>query len=137
MSLVLVDAGMLEELDAMRTRWNGIRFAGLFQNDLVVERTTTIGQIEPATFSGYVGLRPLMGWTPATMLGNRAVSTAAPVSWTHNGGGQSNWIFGYYVVNASGVLVWAERRPGPAQALVSAGQTYELVPQFSQGSRFP
>jgi hypothetical protein len=137
MSLVLVEQGMIEELDAMTTRWAGIRFAGLFQNDLVIQRTTRIEHIVPATFSGYVGLRPLMGWTPAAILGERAVSSAAPVTWVHDGGTSSNWIFGYYVVDPSGSLVWAERRPGPAKTMIYAGEIYEVSPQFSQGSRFP
>jgi hypothetical protein len=137
MSLVLVEQGMKEELDAMTARWGGIRFIGLFQNDLVIERTTTIDAIEPATFSGYVGLRPLMGWSAAVIRGDRAVTGAAPVNWVHNGGPLTNWIFGYYVVDPSGFLVWAERRPGSPIAMISAGQIYEVGPVFSQGSRFP
>lgn len=137
MSLVLVESGMLAELDRMTAAWAGVRFMGLFSNDLEPDRTTTIGQITPAAFSGYVGLRPLMGWSPATLLGERAVSSGALMTWAHNGGPHSGWVFGYYVVDPSGTLVWAERRPGPAVALFRAGQTYSVIPQFSLGSRFP
>ena len=137
MGPVLVNFGMLTELDRMTASWAGIRFAGLFINDLNPTRTTTIAQIEPANFSGYVGLRPLMGWTAAALLGERAVTRAAPITWTHDGGTLSNWINGYYVVDPSGNLVWVERRPGPAASMIHAGTVYEVVPQFSLGSRFP
>jgi len=137
MGPVLVNFGILTELDLMTTRWDGIRFVGLFQNDLTILRTTTIAQIEPATFSGYVGLRPLQGWTPAALVGERAVSRAAPVTWTHDGGAAANWICGYYVVDPSGNLVWAERRPGPAQSMIHAGTVYEVIPQVTLSSLFP
>lgn len=135
--LVLVEGGMLEELDLLTTAWVGKRFAGLMQNFGEPDRNWTIATIQPATFSGYAGLQLISGWTPATLLGERAITSAAGLSWTHNGGPVSNWIFGYYVVNLAGDLLWAERRPGAGQAMVLNGNIFQVLPQFSLGSRFP
>lgn len=137
MGLIAVDGGLAGELNTLTASWLNKRYVGLFQNDLEPIRTTSIAQVQPANFSGYAGLMLITGWTPATLLADRAVSAAAALSWTHDGGPNTNWIFGYYVVDLSGVLRWIERRPGAAVAMLESGNVYQVTPQFSLGSRFP
>lgn len=137
MPLVEVLGGMSRDLTTLINSWAGQRFAGLFQNDVEPRRDWTISNVVPANFSGYAGLQLLTGWTTPVRIGNRFQTRAAGVTWTHNGGPNQNWIFGYYVVTAAGVLVWAERRPGPAVALNVSGIVYDVVAGYTFGSKFP
>lgn len=135
--LVVVNGGMLGILNALRTTWLPSLFIGLFQNDWVPQKWHTIADVQPATFSGYSGLHFLDGWSVPYMLGDIAVSDATPREWLHDGGPDSNWIFGYYVVDSSGALQWAQRVGEFAVAMFSVETRYTVTPQFAQGSRYP
>lgn len=136
MPLVLVNGGSLEALSRLLAAWNGQLKAGLYQNDFTPDAASTITSINPANFSGYVGLKNVTGWSAPVLSGVRAFSAAAPLGWVHNGGPSQNWIYGYYVVNLSGVLMWAERVPGPPKGLVTNGNGYQVTPAFTQRSEF-
>lgn len=135
--LVVVNAGVVANLDILRAGWTGNRFAGLFQNPDEPMRLWTIGTIIPATFSGYSGLKPLVNWLPAVISGDFALTSADLLTWTMTGTTVTNWVFGYYVVDSLGQLCWAERKPGPGSAMVNTGNFYQVKPQFSLSSRFP
>jgi hypothetical protein len=109
---------------------------GLFQNDFTPVETSIIGDIQPATFSGYVGLRTMNAWGAVSFVSPRAILNHPPISWVHNGGPVSNWIFGYYVVDSTGVFMWAQRRQGDGVPMNGAGQFYEVAPQFTVRSEF-
>lgn len=136
MPVIVGSAEWLEELAAVLVLFAGARRVGLYQNDWTMRHDSVIGQVVPATFSGYAGLQALTGWTAPALLNDQAVSNADPATWTRGAGSVNNWIFGYYVVDAAGVLRWAERDPNGPVAIVVAGNTYRVTPQFSLGSRY-
>lgn len=134
MGLKLVDGAKLDFLSALAAYWTGRLSAGLFAHDWVPADMDTITAVVPATFSGYAGLLPITGWGAPTLSSSRAVAQADALTWTHNGGPVGNWIFGLYVVDSLGGLVWAERRPDGPRALNLGGTTYSATPGFSLGS---
>lgn len=136
-SIVVMDQGILANLNALTDAWRGHRRVGLMQNDAEPEPWWTITQIEPAAFSGYGGPHNILLWSAATLSGHVAVSRAQPNVWAHNGGGVSGWVSGYYVIDNSGVLMWAALQPGPAVGLYVAGDTYTVIPEYTLRSRFP
>ncbi len=135
--LVWVQEQMLSSLNALRASWTADRYVGLMQNAGPAQTDWTIANITPATFSGYLGPILLTAWSAAAMVGDRAVTQAAPVQWIHDGGPVNNWITGYYVLDGNGKLAWVEFRDGPAIAMLIAGQPYVVRAKVSLGSRFP
>jgi len=135
--VVVVDHGLLSQLDALRPAWlNGLR-AGLFQNDWEPQRHHTLAQVQPASFSGYAGLLTLNIWSAAVLLGEVAYADAQVKTWTHNGGAIANWIFGYYVVDLAGSLVWAERSARAPELVGPPSPIYQVTPRYGLRSRFP
>lgn len=137
MSLVLVNLGASALLVALRDGPFVPFRVGLYQNDWAPVRASTISEVVPCTFSGYDGLRTITGWGSPTLEGTREVIRADSQVWTHDGGSVGNWVIGYYVVDLSGRLMWAERRQEGSVSIVGAGQTVGVVPTFSLRSQFP
>jgi len=136
MSLIVTEVDMLGALADLLAAWAGKRRIGLFQNDWTPTPSSGISEVQPCDFSGYAGLQTLTGWTTPTLYGETAITSADQVVWTYNGGPAKNWVFGYYVVDNTGALRWAERNPNGSVALVVAGNTFPVVPAFSFGSKF-
>lgn len=135
--MVLVQSQAIRELDTLRASWVGARSVGLMQNAGPVQTTWTLADILPCNFSGYVGVIPAVAWSAAVMLGEWALTRAALLQWTHNGGPVGNWVTGYYVVNQLGQLAWAKISSEGPRAMVSLGQRYVVRPEFTLKSRFP
>lgn len=133
---VLVNGGLLSGLTSLRANWLTTLRAGLYQRETDPVLTRTIDQITPADFAGYTGLVLLAGWSAPTIVGARAATTAAAVVWTHNGGVKSNWIYGMYVIDNAGALVWLQRGDGVVPALLKTGNAYRIVPQFTLRSEY-
>jgi len=109
---------------------------GLYKNDWTPGAEDDITDVVAANFSGYIGLANLISWATAVWVTPRAESTHGNVVWTHNGGGVSNDIYGYYVVDEAGNLAWAERNAtGPVTISVN-GQTYTVTPKYTRRSEF-
>lgn len=135
--LVLVQGGMLGVLEALRASWLPSLRMGLFANDIWPQKIDNVGRYQPATFPGYDGLHSLSGWGAAALDGDIAVTNGFERTWTHNGAPGGGWVIGYYVVDAIGVLQWAERPAEEGVPMVYAGQSYKVTPQFAMGSRYP
>ena len=109
---------------------------GLYKNDFTPAVDSDIGDITPANFSGYAGLQDLTSWASVVFIDPRASATHADVVWTHDGGGTPNDIYGYYVVDGSGNLAWAERNASAPVTISAAGQTYTVTPKYTRRSEF-
>jgi hypothetical protein len=97
----------------------------------------TLGHLVPANFSGYAGLQACFGWSVPVISGPYAISKAHELIWTHNGGPAANWIYGYYVLNLAGALMWAERFcPAPA-TIDKGGLSVRVQPNFWFCNNFP
>lgn len=137
MELVLVSSGYLDLSQRMRESFGASLRVGLFQNDIEIDRETTIGSLQEADFSGYSGPQFITAWDAPYLDGERAILPAVPVTWTVAGGGISNWIFGFYVLDTGGNLLWAQRVGAAPRAMIYPGTTYTADPSLSVGSRYP
>jgi len=137
MALKVVQAELLKPSDGPTALFAaGPYKMGLYQNNWTPADTDTISAVTAATFSGYAGLQNLTSWSAATWSSPRAVAAHANVVWTHNGGGTSNSIYGYYVVDSAGNLAFAERNAVAPVTISVAGQTYTVTPQYTRRSEF-
>jgi hypothetical protein len=123
--------GNLAALLALRDSWLKTLRIGLFQNDQSYFPEITMAQIEPCDFSGYIGLRNLATWGGVSLDGVRARVEHVEILWHHDGGSTPNYVFGYYVVNASGTLVYLERKAGDPGVMDASGQVYRVVPGYT------
>jgi hypothetical protein len=136
-AVVMMDEGCRQALAAITAAFGGARRIGLYQNDWTPARTDPISAVVPADFSGYDGLHDLLSWTVPVMDGDQAISFAAERLWTHNGGPVQNWIFGVYVVDAGGLLVWADRVWNDPVPMIFLGNLVRYVPCLTQKSKLP
>lgn len=120
----------------MRDTYNssGITIA-LFQNDWDPDCDPLLAAFTLATFSGYAAINVGNHWIGPTYAGMVATTQAdAVVTFTHNGGGVANDIYGYLAIRTdSGLLYWAEKNPGGPVNLSSAGQIYTVLPLWQEG----
>lgn len=135
--LVLVLGGALQSVDAQRASWLPSLKIGLYANDWRPTRVSTISEIVPAWFSGNTSLHDLVGWSAAALDGDMAFSEGTVRTWIHDGGPVSSWVFGYYVTDALGALVWAERTEVDGVIMGQAGQRYRVTPRYGVRSRYP
>lgn len=101
----------------------------LYQNNIVPADTDTAATYTEATFSGYAPIT-LTGssWGAPT---NGSISYAQQ-TFTHNGGGTSNNIYGYYVTQVtSGTLVYSERDPAAAFLIANLGDNIKITPTIT------
>lgn len=132
----IVELGLLDALSRLRSTLLAELQFGLFQNDFHPVQNSNIGHIVPATFSGYSGLTLATGWTAGAIDGNRAITTATAINWSHSGGLLGNWIYGFYAVNTAGVLVLAKRLEQTPALVEVLGVTVSVTPTFSARSEF-
>lgn len=110
-------------------------FIRLFKNDFTPGPATVIGDFTQADFSGYGAAATANPVTAAALdASNRAVVTWDPVTWTKNGA-TGNTIYGYYVVDSTGSLLWAERFDGSIPMTVD-GAFIQITPRFTFKSEF-
>lgn len=101
----------------------------LYQNNIVPADTDTAATYTEATFSGYAPIT-LSGATWGTPTNG---SIAYPQqTFTHDGGGTSNNIYGYYVTQVtSGTLVYSERDPAAAFLIANLGDNIKITPTIT------
>lgn len=84
----------------------------LYKNDLTPDPATVMGDLTPATYSGYAPI-PLSDLPdPELTPGGKARVQMGEVSFLHDGGPVANSCYGYYVVATQGddeLFLWAER----------------------------
>lgn len=139
MALKVPTASALTLLAQSQALWNG---AGplkirLYKNNYTPVNGTVIGDLTQADFNGYTaGGTTLANWTTPTTVSSRAQTQADPVTWTKGVGGTGNSIYGYYVVDGSGNLLWAERDPAAPIDLNTDGKQYLVLARFTEVTEF-
>lgn len=110
MALVVPAEGLKRVLDM----WNaGTGQAGvtlrLYQNNYTPISTSVLADFTIATFSGYADETPSFG-SATPISGVMTITDSSQRNFTHNTGGTSNTVYGYYVVDTlAGKVLWAER----------------------------
>lgn len=139
MSLKVMKAELQRQLDALRAG-TAVDFGdyqlGLYKNNWTPGETDTISAVTPADFPGYTGLVTLNSWNASTWSSPRASITHPDVTQTHSGSAGSNDIYGYYVVDASGNLAWAEKDATGPVTISAGGQFYKVSPVYTRRSEF-
>lgn len=137
MALVVVKAELQKTLQAFADFMNlGNYQMGLYKAVTGISENTVIGDVTPCDFSGYGGLQLLEDWAAVVWTSPRAVITNSDIVWTHNGGGVSNQIYGYYVVDGVGALAWIEARADGPVTIQFNGQEYTVKPKYTRRSEF-
>ena len=110
--------------------------AKLYQNNYVPDHTTVLSNLTEANFSGYSATLLTSGTVGGSLdAGGRAVITWAQITWTKSGA-TGNEIYGYYVVDSSGNLMWVEAAASPPIRMVADGDELLLTPQLTDKSEF-
>lgn len=132
MSLVLASTGLQQINDSglsLLGAANGKM--GLFTNNHTPVVGDVIGNFtEPVGGSTWYARQFLANWPASTYGAPLAFSQNTPIVWTDNGT-TSAQIYGYFVVNAAGVLMWAELDPAGPFTLSASGYSYTVTPYFS------
>jgi hypothetical protein len=116
---VFCQGGWEEILNGMVSA-NLLKRMRLFQNNHTPVNSDTYASYTEATFSGYSGYQNIV-WGSAFINGStQGEIDATQLTWTHNGGGTANTIYGVYITDASDNLLYAERFPAPL-TLASSG----------------
>lgn len=106
----------------------------LFQNNHTPADGDTVADYTECTFSGYL-VKTLLAWSAAATVSGRAEITEALQTWGHTGGATGNNVYGYYITDFAGNLLWAELDPAGPVLMDSSGQTYSVLPRFTLRSQ--
>lgn len=101
----------------------------LFKNDITPDADTVFADLTECDFSGYSRQVPSFG-SITTGVDGRAVMTAAPVLFVHDGGGTANDVYGAALIDAdsgSEVILSIERLPSPPEALSAVGDSVTVT----------
>lgn len=135
--LKVPDVGEIRLLNTLATAWGNTLKCRLYtglkvpaDGDVLADYTA----IE-ADFSGYAQADMNNPVVAGAVDGNgRANMEWDEVSFTHNGGPTNNTVTGYFVVDAGGNLLWAERFTQEVQQDAN-GKQVRFVPAFDLNSR--
>lgn len=140
MALVLADVGAVMMLKAV---FNNVWPTGgknltlkLFCNDYTPVDTSVAGSFTEATGGGYASKTLTNGSWTESQVSNIEQAAYAEQTYTFTGALTTNPnIYGYYVVDADGVLVYAEKAAA-AFTPANNGDTYKVTPvvQLSKGT---
>lgn len=113
MANVILQQGDTDMLNVLRADGSWAKTLRLFKNDHVPAVADVNANYTEANFSGYASF-DLGAWNAAFVNANgKGEIDADPATFTHNGGGVSNTVFGAYVTNQAGDVIWAERFDAP------------------------
>jgi hypothetical protein len=136
-NLVVADSAEVSLLDIMKAAFNS-SFAltmHLYQNSFSPYDAMTIGMFTESTFGGYSALA-ITGWATPTFVSPRAVMNASALLWTATGSGLPQNVYGYYVTDGAGNLIFAQYDPNAPVVLVNPGDPYAVIPAFSCRSEY-
>jgi len=108
----------------------------LFKNNYTPVGVTILIDLVECDFDGYSRIN-LTGWPAATLDGNNKASTElAFKTFTMTGITTPNDVYGIFVLDGLGNLLYAERNPGGPVTMNTNGQTYSYKPVFTDRSEF-
>ena len=116
---------------------NELNFGGmtlkLYKNNYTPVDASLLANFTEADFSGYAAASPVMG-IPVEVANKAVMQDTSSRTFTHNGGGTSNTVYGYFVLSNPGPdLVWAERFPAGI-TMAANGDQISIQLQFTLNS---
>jgi hypothetical protein len=132
MALVIPDVGEVVLLSNMLNKVAPTNTVlRLYSNNLTPSSTTVLGDITQVTATGYSAITLTAAtWTVATTLG---VTTASYPEQTFNITAAAT-VFGYYITNVGGDLLWIERFTAAPFQLPGSGGQILITAQISLNS---
>jgi hypothetical protein len=133
-NLIVPDVGKIA-MAKIIVQLHHVAFIDLFQNNYMPDHATSLPLLTVATFAGYAQqamttpvVSPVLDGT------NRAFITWDDVTFTRTGA-PNNTIYGYYVSDEAGNLLWVERFDSPVPVNVD-GVFITLTPKLTDMSQF-
>ena len=141
MALILADVGADQIL---KSYFNKTQPAGgnnltlkLFTSNTTPGQTDVAGTYTEATGGGYAAVTLTAGSWTVTPANDPSDAVYAQQTFTFTGAlTASATVYGYYVVDADGVLIYAERA-GSTFTPANNGDTYKVTPKFQCSSGTP
>lgn len=137
MSLIVPDAAKIPWMKI----WTGEKAPvtltiKLFRNDYVPVKGTVLGSLTEATFTGYASIDLTNPVTQPALDGtDRAWVLWDLVSWT-KAGATGNTIYGYWVEDDDGNLLYVERFDSGGWAMTVDGTILQFYPRLTERSQF-
>lgn len=126
MSVKMSELGLKRRLnDGLANLGAGNGKVGLFTNNHTPAETDTIGAYTEPGESWYAQIG-LGAWPAATMVAGKASSTQDPVAFISDSAVHVT-IYGYFVVDAAGVLQWAELDAAGPFTMDRSGAEYQVT----------
>jgi hypothetical protein len=127
--------GDLRILTTLQTQWAATLVIKLFKNDYTPVDGSSVGNFVEADFDGYAS-QGIAAWGAPIAVGPRGQIQSASNTFTKAAGVVPNDIYGYYVLDGGGSLLWAERDPAAPIPIHNAGDKYIITPTFTLKSEF-
>jgi hypothetical protein len=135
MSLVVCDGAKQLLLTQLLSWLNANTRLRLFQNNHTPVHGDTAAAYTEASFPGYA-FTALTSWGAVYLTADfHAFTDEVLRTFTATGSSPANTIYGYYITDLTGALLWAELAPA-AVTINASGQTYSVLPRFSDTSEF-
>jgi len=136
MALVYAESGTLGALQAVIDEQLEGAELHLYSNNHTPLAGDTVADYDECTFDGYAAI-PLVGWTaPAILLSGKAGTDLGPQTFTAGGSVTPEDVYGIYVTDSLGVLVYAELNPAGLVVMSVPGQEYSYTPVVTLVSEF-
>jgi hypothetical protein len=134
--LVVIDPATVSMLTALTTTGKPLHapIMKLFQNNYTPVHGTTLSNLTEATFVGYVASSAITFGTAYLNSQGYAEIDGPTTQFTCTASTTPNTIYGYWVEDGSGNLLYAERFTAP-QYITGSGQAVVVVPRFTLGSQ--
>lgn len=131
MTLRVPNVGEVEMVEAILALNLKLR---LFENNKVPADADVTADYTPASFIGYAEANIVSAsWTITA--GDPCLAVQPALVFTSTAGGQNKFVYGYYVVKATGELMWAERfddnDPTAPYHIVNNGDTITVPLRFT------
>jgi len=134
MANVYLQQGDIATLNRLRLDADTLKTLRLFKNDHVPDEADVNGSYTEANFSGYAS-QALSTWNAAFLNDDdKGEIDADPKTFTHNGGGTSNTVYGAYVTNNAGDVIYAERFDAP-RVLSASGDSITYTARITAVSQ--
>lgn len=137
MAIVLSEDGRRGVLGVLRQFWLPTLTYRLFSNDYVPTILSVPSDFTSPTFDFYLPQLP-KNWTGVyTSPEATARTTADPLIWMVGPMGGADTIYGYWVTDSFGYVVFSERNPAGGLPMILPGARYPILPRFDVGTLCP
>lgn len=130
--LFLSQGGLEQLLDVLAAQFNSANvLVRTFKNDYSPSFATVLSDFTESDFEGYAAVGVSL-WSFTGFAGHIGyIASADGCDYLVTGGaGPPQLLFGYYVCDAGGNLLWGERDPDGPVSMTSTGNSYRVYPRL-------